>query len=274
MAIVRFYLPANMFATTAHYSETITYMGYGLIQIDDAVGNEVDYFGTFTYDSLGYLSGGRIESVAQYYYGSLAATVDNLNVRALDLEDAYLTGDYFNLYFDALAGADRIIGSSSTDGLAGFGGDDVIKGRGGWDVISGHHGRDKIYGGSGRDLLYGDGDADRLFGGSGNDRLFGGSGRDWLDGGTGNDRLKGGAGEDVFVFNRGFGKDIVKDFQNNVDTIRLNDSIWGGGLTKAQMLRKYAEDTGRDVVLDFGRHEITFEDVGSIGALADDITIF
>ena len=50
-----------------------------------------------------------------------------------------------------------------------------------------------------------------LSGMGGDDILRGGSGNDILDGGTGNDYLQGGDGDDIYVFGRGYGKDVIND---------------------------------------------------------------
>ncbi len=61
-----------------------------------------------------------------------------------------------------------------------------------------------LYGGLGHDTLEGD---------LGNDRLFGGKGNDVLNGGAGNDRLSGGIWADTFIFEDGFGTDVINDFE-------------------------------------------------------------
>ena len=47
--------------------------------------------------------------------------------------------------------------------------------------------------------------------GFGNDKLHSGSGNDTLNGGAGNDTLSGGQ-SDKFIFDVGFGNDIITDF--------------------------------------------------------------
>ena len=88
-----------------------------------------------------------------------------------------------------------------------------------------------IYGMSGDDIIYGSGDSNILDGGDGNDKLYtgygvniliGGAGHDYLSnergssfgnnvfwGGTGSDTIVAGSGKDVFIFNRGDGKDTI-----------------------------------------------------------------
>ena len=79
-------------------------------------------------------------------------------------------------------------------------------------------GNDTIYGGAGNDIIYGD---------DGNDFLSGDSGDDTLIGGSGNDTLQGGMGNDTYVFGRGFGNDVIINFNpnNETDTIKFIDSI-------------------------------------------------
>lgn len=105
--------------------------------------------------------------------------------------------------------------------------------------------------GSGNDTLTGNADANRLDGGAGNDilnggagndTLLGGTGDDTLIGGTGNDVLDGGMGNDVYLFDSGFGQDVIAD-AGGVDSLDFsgfsvgisvnlnlgNASVSGGG---------------------------------------------
>src|SRR3989442_1661332 len=62
----------------------------------------------------------------------------------------------------------------------------------------------------------------------GNDTLFGGDGNDTLDGGPGNDFLEGGAGNDTYLFDRGYGQDILFDLNysgSDMNTIRLGADV-------------------------------------------------
>lgn len=170
-------------------------------------------------------------------------------------------------------GTNRIVGTSAGETLPGTGADDFIIGRGGHDTLRGLGGDDRLGGGSGKDKLFGNGGDDRLEGGKGNDQLNGGAGRDILNGGLNNDGLRGGAGQDRFIFREDMGRDKIKDFQDNIDTLVIDDALWGGGLSKRQMLDTYASVVNGDVVLDFGTDEITIEDFTNINALFNDLTI-
>ncbi|WP_461312285.1 calcium-binding protein [Acinetobacter sp. GN11] len=57
--------------------------------------------------------------------------------------------------------------------------------------------------------IYGLAGNDHLYGSIGNDYLDGGTGNDYFDGGIGDDYLDGGNGVNTYVFNRGYGHDIV-----------------------------------------------------------------
>ncbi len=128
--------------------------------------------------------------------------------------------------------------TSKSDYLTGTGGANTIKARGGNDVVEGFGGRDV------------------LKGGAGNDQLFGGSGRDKLIGGKGNDQLKGNGGADKFVFRNNFDKDRVLDFQNNKDTVLLDDNLWNGTKSVAKLLNQFGSQNGSDFVFDFGGGDI------------------
>lgn len=69
-----------------------------------------------------------------------------------------------------------------------------------------------------------------LHGDGGNDHLTGGKGDDTLSGDIGNDYLAGGEGNDTYIFDNGFGSDVVEDNdgENKIMlqdlTIKINDS--------------------------------------------------
>jgi Ca2+-binding RTX toxin-like protein len=179
-------------------------------------------------------------------------------------------------------GGGPIIGTGGKDNLDGTNGDDIMDGKGGADTLKGLDGKDKIKGGGGNDIIKGGDGNDKLFGGSGNDDLDGGNGRDnlrggggkdTLDGGKSNDTLKGDGGADTFVFAKGYGKDKITDFADDVDRIALDDALWGGGLTLQKMLNQFAAVVDGDIVLDFGKHELTIEGLTDISALKNDIDI-
>lgn len=129
------------------------------------------------------------------------------------------------------------------DTLAGAGADEVILRRG--------------------DLLDGCGGADNLSGGQGSDRIEGGAGRDRFQGDKGADRL---------VFGRD-GRDTVRDFEDDVDTLRLDPALWEGDLKRGAVVDRFAEIRDGRVVLDFGRHEIAFDGIDDPHLLRNDIAI-
>jgi glycerophosphoryl diester phosphodiesterase len=62
---------------------------------------------------------------------------------------------------------------------------------------------------------------DILKGKAGNDRLSGLGGDDMLDGGRDNNILSGGFGADIFVLNKGKGRDVITDFEVGRDKLML-----------------------------------------------------
>jgi Ca2+-binding RTX toxin-like protein len=102
---------------------------------------------------------------------------------------------------------------------------------------------------------------DTIRGGNGLDgkielELNGGAGWDVLRGGDGDDVLTGGSGSDTFVFGRG--EDTITDFQNGQDKIQFAGFGW---LNDIGDLVGRVHDTGADVVIDLGTHELTIENV-------------
>ena len=136
--------------------------------------------------------------------------------------------------------------------------------------IFGGRGRDVLLGRDGRDYLNGNDGDDRLKGGQGGDVLNGGAGTDRLKGGAGRDKLIGGDGNDVFIFKSGWGEDRVRDFENNVDRLRIDRSLAGDDLSKAEILDAHASDTEKGVLFDFGDDTLLVVGV-SLDGLKDDL---
>jgi Ca2+-binding RTX toxin-like protein len=90
----------------------------------------------------------------------------------------------------------------------------------------GSAGNDNMTGTSGNDAFSGLGGNDVLLGGAGDDILDGGAGDDALYGGYSGYFAGAGAGNDTYVFGKGYGNDVIYDFDatsGNIDTIRLKD---------------------------------------------------
>ena len=107
-------------------------------------------------------------------------------------------------------------------------------------------------GGSGGDVLRGNQAANTLQGNGGNDKLFGMVGNDKLYGGTGTDQLTGGAGADDFVFRKGYGRDTVMDFKNNIDDIDLRSY----NFSKVSQVLNKADQVGSDVHIELGGSDV------------------
>ncbi|WP_423207422.1 peptidase [Paracoccus yeei] len=140
------------------------------------------------------------------------------------------------------------------------------------NVLTGNNLANLLRGGGGADTLRGGNGADRLAGEQGADHLFGGAGNDILSGGSGADLLSGGAGADTFFFDHG--ADVILDFQDNLDTIRVDDALWGGAARSVAQVLRMATVVDGDLVLDFGSgHRLTVADLARPGLLADDLII-
>jgi serralysin len=147
-----------------------------------------------------------------------------------------------------LEGNDRLSGGNGADILSGGVGNDVLEGGVGADELSGSSGLDfasyehaatgivtglsssalktgeafgdmyisveGLIGSPFNDTLTGNSSKNELRGGAGNDVLRGEGGADHLEGGAANDILYGGTGNDTFFFARGFGSDVIVDWQD------------------------------------------------------------
>jgi hypothetical protein len=163
--------------------------------------------------------------------------------------------------------SETLNGGQGHDRVYGNRGNDIINGHNGNDLLSGERGHDQLFGGKGHDLLLGGNDRDLLVGGAGNDRLHGEAGNDVLTGGT---------GADDFVFSRQGGADRITDFNRaQGDQIWLDDALWSGSHTEAQVLASFARVTAEGVLFNFGTNgTLLLQGVTSTSGLAALIEIF
>lgn len=89
------------------------------------------------------------------------------------------------------------------------------------DIFAGTSKGDRIVGLAGDDILAGGGGDDLVLGGRGADQLFGDSGNDVLIGGGGQDLVIGGDGADEFVLAKGLNSDVIQDFEDGIDLLRV-----------------------------------------------------
>lgn len=175
---------------------------------------------------------------------------------------------------DGTSGDDVMHGDDLRNIFNGDSGNDTLLGGAGNDSLWGDAGNDSLEGGAGADRLYGMSDRDRLAGNGGADQILGGGGRDTLVGSTGNDTLTGGSGRDVFVFRAGDGKDVITDLVDDLDELRLDQALWGGGLSVAEVLADHGREVSGDVVLAFegGASTIRLHDI-TLAQLANDVML-
>ncbi|WP_172961068.1 calcium-binding protein [Oceaniglobus roseus] len=184
--------------------------------------------------------------------------------------DDTVNGGSGNDFIDGGALNDVLNGQGDNDTINGVTGNDVLSGGGGDDFLRGGAGIDTLDGDGGNDTLAGGDNSDLLRGGNGDDELQGQNGLDTLDGGNGNDTLIGGANADTFQFDVGSDRDLIRDFEDNRDVLALDQDLWGGGLTRQQVIDTYAFVNGSTVLLDFGTDELTLLNVNA-QSLVDDI---
>lgn len=147
-------------------------------------------------------------------------------------------------------------GNILNNGIKGNSADNVLNGRGGDDNLTGADGNDTIQGGDGNDYLYGGIGADNLVGGAGFDRLYGEAGADTLNGGGGMDVLMGGVGNDTYIYARGYGSDLIRDYQVSTNNDILS---FGPDITAAQLwFRKSGDDL--EIGIDGSEGTLTIQD--------------
>ena len=118
---------------------------------------------------------------------------------------------------------------------------------------------DTITAGAGDDHVKGGGGDDHLSGNGGSDVIDGGAGADVITGGAGHDVLTGGTEADTFVFNSADGADVITDYDQTADFLRLNVGTSGTGFT-------LDSDVAGDAVLHFGTTAVTLtgQDLASL----------
>lgn len=173
-------------------------------------------------------------------------------------------------------GADLLQGDGGQDTLFGGGGDDTLLGGAGADLLYGGANNDRLEGGDASDTLHGEGGNDTLYGGAGSDILYGGggddliyagSGQDLLFGGAGADTLVGTSGTDVFVFEQGHDSAVIGSF-DSLDVLRLDQQIWGGGLTPIEVVETFGSLGRQGVVLQFdAQHSLLLADFTDVSLL-------
>jgi Ca2+-binding RTX toxin-like protein len=169
-------------------------------------------------------------------------------------------GEYSN-WIVGNVGDDKLIGDTPNQAIYGFSGQDSLNGGAGDDSLNGGADNDTVVGGSGNDLYYG---------GSGNDLLDDGypqSGQDTLDGGVGSDTLKGMSGDDTYMFNKGYGQDLIEDY-NMVYTTYLAPYVADGGTSDRLIFG--AGITRSNLVWSFNGKDLTFTLTDSV---SDKLTI-
>ena len=178
------------------------------------------------------LDGGAGDDTLRGGLGDDIYVVDSVNDIARELDgqgmDPVLSAVSFNLatngrFVEAL----HLIGDADLEGI-GSGDDNLIAGNSGANRLRGLSGNDTMIGEGGDDTLNAGTGDDSLSGGVGNDILLGIDGADTLNGGAGNDKLFGGTDNerDVFLFEDGFGLDLIRDFDIGEDVIDLAGVSW------------------------------------------------
>lgn len=216
---------------------------------------------------------------------------------ALHVENLIMQGNYVIAGFGNELN-NRMTGNSAANRLSAGAGNDVLFGGTGLDTLIGGAGNDLYYlydndliieaADGGHDTIstrlaltvlpdyvenmnmIGTGNL-RGIGNVLNNRLIGNAGDNQLNGRIGNDTLTGGGGADTFIFDSG--RDMITDFQDNIDTISISRFLLGGSGTVAQALARATIESGM-AVFDFDRgHQLKVAGVTSLASLADDLII-
>jgi len=243
--------------------------GYGDDEINGGADNDT-LFGNLGNDTLNG-DAGNDTLLGGYGADLMNGGADNDSLFGFNGADTLNGGDGNDIVRGGRA-ADLLNGGSGNDSVFGGYGEDTLNGNSGNDTIYGRRDNDTLNGGDDDDVLYGNQGFDVLFGDAGNDTLEGGYGYDTLNGGAGNDELWGNFGFDQFVFAAGGGQDTIQDFQDDIDTISLDSSLWSafGNLTVQEVVTQFGSVSGGVATFDFGSGN-TLEIRGVNGVAITDI---
>ncbi len=257
--------------------------------------DEVNYAGATERVNLNLNTGGSAGEAA----GDTFSSIENVVGSGFD---DFIFGTNAANVIEGGAGADRLRGSGGDDTLLGGDDNDNLVGGLGADVLDGGAGIDvvsyrtaearvnldmraagtageadgdtfidieTVLGSAFGDFIFGNAADNLLDGGDGDDRLRGDEGNDTLNGGTGDDNFFGGTGADVFLFEDGDGDDLIKDFEDDIDVIRLLDY----GFADADAALATAAQVGSDVVFTLGDGDILTVEDATLAQLANDLEV-
>ena len=97
--------------------------------------------------------------------------------------------------------------------------------------------------------------------------IIGGAGNDTLIRGAGRDLLSGGGGADVFMSRPSSDRDVILDFQDDIDAIRLVDL----GISNFDQARVHATQNDAHIVFDFGDGDTLTVRNTTITVMGDDL---
>ncbi len=123
---------------------------------------------------------------------------------------------------------------------------------------------ENLQGSAHNDVLLGDSNSNTLLGANGNDRIFGRDGDDVLFGMKGNDVLVGGTGADIFVFQTGGNSDLITDFEDGTDIIRV---LTAGISTFADLT---ITDAAGGAIVDYGSGTVQVKNIAEALLTTDD----
>ncbi|GGA21804.1 calcium-binding protein [Neptunicoccus cionae] len=175
------------------------------------------------------------------------------------------------------AGADRLSADDGNNSLYGGKGNDNLEGFGiGTNLYYGGKGKDTIWDESRGATVHGGGGADYIETSSGRDIIFGGSGADDIYSGKGNDTVAGDGGSDSFHFGKTENDKLtITDFKDGEDTLVFDTDLYrtksGDFMGANAFMDTYAEETGSDVLFDFGGGNTVLVKDMTVSELTDDI---
>jgi Ca2+-binding RTX toxin-like protein len=274
---------------------------------NDSINGGSGNFDTASYASAP--AGVRIDLRITAPQNTLGAGIDTITGIENLIGSAFadrLIGDGGNNRIVAGAGNDVVIAGDGIDHVEGGDGNDALFGEAGNDTLLGGPGADWLDGGAGNDTLDGGPGTDTatyasakagvtvtlaretpqntigagtdtlisieyLIGSAFADRLTGNASANRIEGGRGDDQITGGGGADLFHFRPNHGNDLVTDFQDGLDRLRIEG--FGTAYPTVASVLAAARQVGGDTLLDLGSTTIRLRNVAAAQLDASDIVL-
>ena len=182
-------------------------------------------------------------------------------------------GDGDNTIYSGRPGENTIFAGDGENLIYGGTGAATITVGDGNNTIRAGRGDNVITTGTGDNRIIWNGGNNEVTAAGGNNVIEGGRGDDVIHAGPGDDIVSGGGGADTFIFKSGDGTLQITDFTPGIDSLHLDEALWGGDKSAEAVMSEYATMHDGDTVLAFDDHIITLAGLADTDGLSDDVVL-